>query len=233
MAAVTETDPWADPAQDPSLAAEAAWLFAQEPTFLRGVVDLKGLPEAKGPEVAFAGRSNVGKSSLINALLNRSTVARTSNTPGRTRQLNFFQLTEGLRLVDLPGYGYARVSKTEAAAWTALLLDYLRGRAALKRVLLLIDARHGLKANDEEVMALFDTAAVNYMIVLTKADKLKPPEQRKIHSATQALARAHPACHPEVLLTSSAKGLGLERLRQSITSLADRTRTGFSEKKRG
>ena len=151
-------------------------LFAGPIAFELGVVSMDGLPPAELPEIAFAGRSNVGKSSLLNALTNRKGLARASNEPGRTRELNFFRVGDTLRLVDLPGYGFAKAPKTEIARWTGLMRDYLRGRAPLKRVLLLIDTRHGLKPNDMDVMKALDVSAVTYQIVLTKADKLKPTE---------------------------------------------------------
>lgn len=186
-----------------------------------GVVKLETLPDPTVPEVAFAGRSNVGKSSLLNALTGRKTLARTSNTPGRTRELNFFALTDGLRLVDLPGYGYAKVSKTESAAWTRLLKAYLAGRPNLKRILLLIDSRHGLKPSDTEMMDLFDEAAVVYQIVLTKSDKLPKGKAEDVaQKVAKAIAR-RPAAHPQVLLTSSEKKLGIDELRADIGALAD------------
>lgn len=178
------------------------------------------LPEGDLPEVAFAGRSNVGKSSLVNALTGRKTLARASNEPGRTRELNFFRLGDALRLVDLPGYGYAKAPKTEIARWTALTRDFLRGRAPLKRVVLLIDSRHGLKPHDVDVMEALDRSAVTYQIVLTKGDKLKPTELEACVAATAAAIRKRPAAHPEVIATSSETGLGIDLLRAEIAALA-------------
>lgn len=204
------------------------WLFAQPCDFLRGVNDMKSLPPANetggAPEIAFAGRSNVGKSSLVNALTGRSTLARTSNTPGRTQQLNFFALgpagNPALVLVDLPGYGYARESKSTVEAWTELVMDYLRGRQSLRRVLVLIDARHGLKESDRDVMKLLDEAAVSYQIVLTKADKLKKGELETRLRETGEAVRRHVAAHPTIIPTSSVEGTGIAELRAEIASLA-------------
>lgn len=197
-------------------------LFAGPCRFLLGVADPAGLPPAGTGEVAFAGRSNVGKSSLVNALTGRKTLARTSNTPGRTQQLNYFALGEpaALLLVDLPGYGYAKTARTKVEAWTALILDYLRGRPTLKRVMLLVDARHGLKANDTEIMTLLDEAAVSYQLVLTKLDKLKPGERGARLTETESQARTHGACHPTVHATSAEKSWGLEALRAEIAAVA-------------
>lgn len=195
-------------------------LFAGPVAFELGVASLDGLPPAGAPEIAFAGRSNVGKSSLVNALTGRKTLARASNEPGRTRQLNFFALGEVLRLVDLPGYGYAKAPKTEIARWTELTRDYLRGRTALKRVMLLIDARHGLKPHDEEVMDALDVAAASYQIVLTKGDKLKPSElAARLDEVTTAIGR-RPAAHPRLLATSAETGFGIPEMRAEIASLA-------------
>lgn len=191
-------------------------LFARQASFLMGAVSIDGLPEPNLPEVAFAGRSNVGKSSLINALVGHKHLARASNEPGRTRELNFFVLDDRLRLVDLPGYGWARASKTEVKRFQNLGRDFLRGRANLKRAYLLIDARHGLKAVDEEPMAAFDRAAVSYQVILTKADKLKPAEVEAIRSRTEAAIAKRPAAFPRVLATSSEKGLGIPELRAEI-----------------
>lgn len=204
--------------------AEAARKFFLGPCdFVRGVVALDGLPPADIPEVAFAGRSNVGKSSLVNALTGRKTLARTSNTPGRTQELNYFLLSEVLYLVDLPGYGYAKVSKTQKAAWTDLVFAYLQGRPNLKRVLMLIDARHGIKDNDREVMAMLDVAAVSYQIVLTKCDKLKPGELARREDDVREVLRKHVAAHPRIVLTSSVKGDGIADLRTEIWALATDT----------
>lgn len=195
-------------------------LFAGPVTFERGVASLDQLPEAHLPEIAFAGRSNVGKSSLVNALTGRKTLARASNEPGRTRELNFFNLGDKLRLVDLPGYGYAKASKTEIERWTNLVRDYLRGRAPLKRVILLIDARHGLKDNDRAVMDTFDKSAVVYQIVLTKADKLRVGEAEAMAVQTAAQLLKRPAAHPVVIATSSETLAGVPELRAEIASLS-------------
>jgi len=207
------------------------WLFAQPCTFVKGVVKLDGLPNDTLPEIAFAGRSNVGKSSLVNAMTGRKTLARTSNTPGRTQEVNYFTLgqpdREGLFLVDLPGYGYARESKDRIATWTELVMTYLQGRATLRRVLLLIDARHGIKKNDEEVMAMLDKAAVSYLIVLTKTDKLKKGEIEKRLETTKAQLRKHVAAFPEIAVTSSEKGTGIPELRAHIAELAELEPMGY------
>ncbi len=195
-------------------------LFARPITFLKGVVELADLPDDDRPEVAFAGRSNVGKSSLLNALAGRKGLARASGEPGRTRELNFFETTAPLYLVDLPGYGFARAPKTEIARWTALMRDYLKGRASLRRVFLLVDARHGLKPSDAEVMAALDDAAVSYQVVLTKADKLKPGALARTVAATEAAIAKRPAAHPTVRATSATSGLGLSELRAEIAALA-------------
>lgn len=192
-------------------------LFAGEARFLMGAVAMDGLPDTDLPEVAFAGRSNVGKSSLINAVTGRLRLARFSNEPGRTREVNFFVIGDDqLRLVDLPGYGFARASKGVVKKFQNLGRDYLRGRPNLKRAFLLIDARHGLKEVDEEAMAAFDTAAVSYQIILTKADKLKPSEVADVVARTQAKIAKRPAAFPRVLATSSEKGTGIPELRAEI-----------------
>jgi len=195
-------------------------LFAGPVDFVMGAARLEQLPEADRPEIAFAGRSNVGKSSLVNALTGRKTLARTSGDPGRTRELNFFDLGGQIRLVDLPGYGFAKAPKDVSARWTRLTRDYLRGRVNLKRIFLLIDARHGLKPSDESVMSDLDNAAVVYQITLTKLDKLKPAEQKTIVEQTMARIARRPAAFPKVAATSSAKKIGLDDLRADIADLA-------------
>ena len=195
-------------------------LFAKQWRFVLGVVRPEGLPPVEGIEVAFAGRSNVGKSSLINALTGRKNLARTSNTPGRTRELNLFVADPGLTIVDLPGYGYARASKSASAAWNSLVLDYLRGRPNLRRVYLLIDSRHGIKANDEKVLDVLDQSAVSYQIVLTKADKPKPSDLRTITGGVGSALSKRPAAHPKTIATSAEKGDGIAELRAEIAAVA-------------
>ncbi|MCF8479829.1 MAG: ribosome biogenesis GTP-binding protein YihA/YsxC [Rhodospirillum sp.] len=201
------------------------WLFTQPCGFLKGCVALTGLPEHSLSEIAFAGRSNVGKSSLVNALTSRKTLARTSNTPGRTQELNYFRLgpdeaDPALMMVDLPGYGFAQAPKDTVKRWTRLIMEYLRGRPQLRRVCVLIDARHGLKDNDRDVMEMLDASAVVYQIVLTKADKLKLTEQEAILTKTRAEAAKHVAAHPDVILTSSQTGMGVPELRAQLADLA-------------
>ena len=191
-------------------------LFARPVSFVMGAVNVDQLPSDELPEVAFAGRSNVGKSSLINALVGQNHLARASNEPGRTRELNFFLLNDAMHMVDLPGYGWARASKVAVKKFQNLGRDYLRGRPNLKRAYLLIDARHGLKDVDNEPMDALDKAAVSYQIVLTKADKIKPAERIKVIEATQAGIKKRPAAHPIVLATSSETGLGIPELRLEI-----------------
>ncbi|MET0272591.1 MAG: ribosome biogenesis GTP-binding protein YihA/YsxC [Phenylobacterium sp.] len=193
-------------------------LFARESKFMMGAVAMSGLPDPDLPEVAFAGRSNVGKSTLINAVTGRTHLARASNSPGRTREVNFFVTDERLRLVDLPGYGFARASRTDVKKFQNLGRDYLRGRPNLKRAYLLIDARHGLKDVDEEALAAFDTAAVSYQIVLTKSDKLKAAEVAEVTERTLKAIAKRPAAFPRVLATSSEKGLGIPELRAEIAA---------------
>ncbi|CDZ44141.1 Probable GTP-binding protein EngB [Neorhizobium galegae bv. officinalis] len=206
-------------------------LFGRPWIFIRGVPSMKFLPPEGPLEVAFAGRSNVGKSSLINAIVGQKGLARTSNTPGRTQELNYF-VPDGysgagtdlppMALVDMPGYGYAKAPKETVDAWTRLVFDYLRGRATLKRVYVLIDSRHGIKKNDDEVLDLLDKAAVSYQIVLTKTDKIKEPAVVKLLAETQEKIRKHPAAFPFVLSTSSEKGKGIEELRQAIAETVGR-----------
>ncbi|PDT08629.1 ribosome biogenesis GTP-binding protein YihA/YsxC [Rhizobium sp. M1] len=200
-------------------------LFGHPWIFIRGVPSLTFLPPEGPSEVAFAGRSNVGKSSLINALVGQKGLARTSNTPGRTQELNYFvpdgYSGEGsdlppMAIVDMPGYGYAQAPKEQVDKWTKLVFDYLRGRATLKRVYVLIDSRHGIKKNDEDVLTLLDKAAVSYQLVLTKTDKIKAPAVPKLLAETADKIRKRPAAYPAVLSTSSEKGDGLDDLRQAI-----------------
>jgi GTP-binding protein len=191
-------------------------LFAHEVKFMMGAVQMAGLPPPDLPEVAFAGRSNVGKSSLINAVAGRLHLARASNAPGRTREVNFFVADEKLRLVDLPGYGFARASRGDVKKFQNLGRDYLRGRPNLKRAYLLIDARHGLKDVDTEALDTFDVAAVSYQIILTKADKLKASEVEAVTARTLAAIAKRPAAFPRVLATSSEKGTGIPELRAEI-----------------
>lgn len=193
-------------------------LFAGPIAFLKSAPGLQFLPDPDVPEVAFAGRSNVGKSSLLNALTGRNSLARTSNTPGRTQELNLFDVGEPIvfRLVDMPGYGFAEAPKDVVRKWKHLVNDYLRGRATLKRVLLLIDARHGLKPVDNEIMDILDKAAVSYQLVLTKGDKIKPTELEATRLKVSEAARVHPAAYPEILATSAEKGLGIPELRAAV-----------------
>jgi len=193
-------------------------LFGHPWIFIRGVPSLTFLPPEGPLEVAFAGRSNVGKSSLINALVGQKGLARTSNTPGRTQELNFFDVGEPLRLrlVDMPGYGFAKAPKDVVRKWRFLVNDYLRGRAVLKRALVLIDSRHGIKEVDREVMTMLDEAAVSYRLVLTKADKIKPTELAAVTERTVTEARTHIAAHPGILVTSAETGEGMAELRAAV-----------------
>lgn len=195
-------------------------LFAGDVEFVKGVVNLRHLPDDDRGEVAFAGRSNVGKSSLINALTNRAKLARASTEPGRTREINYFDLSNGaFYLVDLPGFGYAKVSKVQSEAWIKLTKQYLRGRASLRRVFLLVDSRRGIGKPDEEVMEMLDTSAVIYQVVLTKIDKLKKGEADTLKAKTEAILKKHGAAHPVVMMTSSQKGWGIPELRAEIAGL--------------
>ena len=204
------------------LAERARKLFAGPVEFLKSAPGLKFLPDPTYPEIAFAGRSNVGKSSLLNALTNRKGLARTSNTPGRTQELNFFDVGQPpqIRLVDMPGYGFAEAPKDLVKRWRFLVNDFLRGRAVLRRAIVLIDSRHGIKPVDVEIMEMLDTAAVNYQLVLTKADKVKPTELAKTLERTTAEAAKHAAAHPHLIATSSETGFGISELRTAILEAA-------------
>ena len=204
---------------DPQTLERGRKLFLGEVDFLKGVVAMSGLPPADRIEVCFAGRSNVGKSSLINALTGLKALARASNTPGRTQEVNFFTMADSHYLVDLPGYGYANAPLPIVAKWQALLKSYLSGRANLRRAFVLIDARHGVKAVDEEIMALLDSSAVTFQTVLTKADKVKEAEREKILTQVRSRLATHPAAFPELIVTSSEKGWGIPTLRATIASL--------------
>ncbi|MEE9347590.1 MAG: ribosome biogenesis GTP-binding protein YihA/YsxC [Robiginitomaculum sp.] len=195
-------------------------LMSRPVTFMLSVVGMEHLPAPDLPEVCFAGRSNVGKSTLINALTNQNKLAKASNTPGRTRELNYFNCSDRIRIVDLPGYGYARASKTDIAKWTALTRTFLRGRAPLRRIFLLIDSRHGFKPTDHEIMDMLDEVAVTYQIVLTKIDKIKGPAAKIMHEKTLKAIERRPAAYPTVIVTSSEKKSGLDEIRAEIASLA-------------
>lgn len=206
----------------PNEAEDARRLFAGPVDFLKSAPSLQFLPDPVYPEIAFAGRSNVGKSSLLNALTNRKSLARTSNTPGRTQELNFFDVGRPplIRLVDMPGYGFAEAPKDLVRKWRFLVNDYLRGRPVLKRAIVLVDSRHGLKPVDLEVMKMLDDAAVGYQIVLTKADKVKATDLEQVTRDTEAAAAKHPAAHPSLIATSSETGKGIAELRTMILQAA-------------
>ncbi|SCY83802.1 ribosome biogenesis GTP-binding protein YihA/YsxC [Paracoccus tibetensis] len=207
----------AEPEAD--LAEAARLLFAGPVDFVKGVVAMDGLPPADRPEVCFAGRSNVGKSSLINALTGRKGIARASNTPGRTQEINYFALGEQAYLVDLPGYGFAKAPVAVVAKWQALLKNYLAGRPTLRRAFCLIDARHGVKDVDHEIMKLLDRSAVPFQVVLTKTDKLGPNAIKPVIAQVEEALQKHPAAYPELVVTSSEKGQGIATLRAIIAGL--------------
>jgi len=204
---------------DADLTEQARRLFAGRVEFLKSAPALKFLPDPDFPELAFAGRSNVGKSSLVNALVGRNALARVSANPGMTKQLNFYELGRHLILVDMPGYGYAKVSKTKKSEWDELIRSYLLGRPTLKRACLLIDARRGIMEKDDEFMTMLDASAAQYQVVLTKADKIRKAELAPLIEATKAALMKQPAAHPVVIATSSEKGEGLPELRATILSL--------------
>ncbi|OCX60433.1 YihA family ribosome biogenesis GTP-binding protein [Thioclava sp. SK-1] len=207
------------PEPDQRSAERGRLLFAAPVEFLKGVVAMSGLPEPDRLEVCFAGRSNVGKSSLINALTNRKNLARASNTPGRTQEINYFTTQDGPFLVDLPGYGFAQAPVPVVKKWQELLKSYLAGRATLRRVFVLVDARHGVKAVDEEILTLLDRSAVTFQVVLTKIDKISKAEQEKVVAQVQTALKTHPAAYPEIVMTSSEKGIGIPTLRAIISGL--------------
>ena len=211
--------PLAEDADEISL-EKGRLLFARGADFVKGVVAMDGLPPADRLEICFAGRSNVGKSSLINALTGRKNLARASNPPGRTQEINFFTLGESHYVVDLPGYGYAEAPVAVVEKWQKLLKAYLSGRVSLRRAFVLIDTRHGIKAVDDEIMTLLDQSAVTFQVVMTKADKVKEAERDKILAQVRKALSKHPAAYPELLMTSSEKGWGIENLRALIAGLA-------------
>jgi GTP-binding protein len=209
-----------NPTFDPAVIETGRLLFAQHCDFQRGVLELEQMPSPFLPEITFAGRSNVGKSSLINALTGRKDLARTSVTPGRTQEINFFHLGHRLSLTDLPGYGYAEAPKDKVAVWTDFIRKYLKGRPNLRRALVLIDARHGLKDVDRAIMKLMDDSAVNYQIIMTKADKVKPGPLAATRAAIAKELTEHVAAHPDILVTSSSDGFGIAEVRAAISELA-------------
>lgn len=204
---------------DAHITEKGRLLFAGETEFVKGVVAMDGLPPADRMEVCFAGRSNVGKSTLINALTGMKALARASNTPGRTQEINYFTAGEDLYLVDLPGYGYANAPLPVVEKWQRLLKQYLQGRQTLRRAFVLIDARHGVKKVDSEIMSLLDSAAVTFQVVLTKADKVKELEREKVLDQVRGALSKHPAAYPELIVTSSEKGWGIPTLRATIATL--------------
>ena len=204
---------------DAALVEQGRKLFAGEVTFLKGVVALDGLPEERGMEVCFAGRSNVGKSSLINALTGRKALARASNTPGRTQEINYFTLGASRYLVDLPGYGFAKAPPEKVAKWQRLLKAYLAGRAGLRRAFVLIDARHGIKPVDAEILALLSSSAVTFQVVMTKIDKLKKGDLDRVLDQVRGQLSTYPAAFPELVTTSSETGLGIPTLRAIIAAM--------------
>ncbi len=218
--------PHLTPDEAAALIEQGRLLFSREARFFYAAQRLDQLPEEHLPEIAFAGRSNVGKSSLINALTNRHGLARASNTPGRTRQLNFFDLGERLTVVDMPGYGYAQAGHAIKRDWQGLMLDYLRGRPSLARIVLLLDSRVEVKESDRTVMDLLDHAAVTFQLVLTKADDVKPGRLAAKRTEAEALARTHPAAYPEVFATSASTGQGIPELRASLATLARASEDG-------
>ena len=194
-------------------------LFEEKPVFIRGVVDVEQLPKKRLPEIAFAGRSNVGKSSLINAITGVPKLARTSNTPGRTQELNFFEQKDRFFIVDLPGYGFAAAPEQKVQVWTRLIHDYLRGRQQLRRVFLLIDVRHGIKTVDENIMKMLDKAAVSYQIILTKADKISEASAQEMLQSVSEIGKKHVACYPEIILTSSEKNINIDLVRAEFVKV--------------
>lgn len=219
----TPTPPTLLPAEDSFTGDEVEagrLLFAQTCTFMLGAAGLDQIPDTDLPEIAFAGRSNVGKSSLINALTGRKTLARTSHTPGRTQQVNFFDLGGRMIVADMPGYGYAEAPKGQVEKWTRLIKAYLKGRVQLKRVLVLVDSRHGIKDTDRQIMKMLDTTAVSYQVVLTKTDKVKAGPLEKLLEQTHAELVRHVAAHPIIRLTSSSSATGIEELRAELARLA-------------